>query len=161
MASRTKRFILFPFYLTPDKITLFGGRLRLINLIKELGGDLTDKFVELLLKGMDLAFCLSIGYRKNIKNFEGKYLFRTEDEAVVASAIFKNGNMKVCEEAIYDWDVRVTFKDVGAFWSFLFSRDQDILESLLNNDVETDGNLNYMYKFVFMVKDLARRLGIG
>ena len=45
--------------------------------------------------------------------------------------------------------------------AFLFSRDQDILDSLLANDVELDGNLNYIYKFGFMARDLGRRLGVG
>ena len=43
----------------------------------------------------------------------------------------------------------------------MFSRDQDILNSLLANDVEVDGNLNYVYKFGFMARDLGHRLGVG
>jgi hypothetical protein len=42
---------------------------------------------------------------------------------------------------------------------FIFSRDQDILNSILANQVEVDGNLNYIYKFGFMARDLAKRVG--
>jgi hypothetical protein len=43
--------------------------------------------------------------------------------------------------------------------AFLLSKNQDILDSVLANTVEVDGNLNYIYKFGFMVRDLIRRLG--
>ena len=57
--------------------------------------------------------------------------------------------------------VTVTFKDSAAMRRFLFSKDQDILASLLANEVEVDGNLNYIYKLGFMARDLTRRLGIA
>ena len=130
-------------------------------LIGELTGELTDRFLELLLKGMDLAFCLSCSYRENIRGFSGRYLFRTGDGRVGASAVFGNGRMDVREEAIPDWTVRVTFRDPGALRTFLFSRNQDILDSLLKNDVDVDGNLNYLFRFGFLARDLLRRLGVG
>ncbi len=143
-----------------DRAGLFITRFWLRNLRKELEGRVTDKFVEFLLEGLDLAFALSRSFRKNIKDFEGRYLFRTADDLVAASAIFRDGNMNVREEAIDDWDTRVTFKDAAALRDFIFSRDQDILDSILANTVEVDGNLNYIYKFGFMARDLGHRLGI-
>jgi len=162
MSTKLKRIVLRPIpYLLPDTIGNFITRLLLRKLRKELVGKATDIFLELLLRGMDLAFYLSKGYRKNIKDFEGRYLFTTADDVVAAAATFEHGDMEVHKEAIDDWDVRVTFKDAGALNAFLFSRDQDILDSLLANDVELDGNLNYIYKFGFMARDLGRRLGVG
>jgi hypothetical protein len=55
--------------------------------------------------------------------------------------------------------VRVRFTDGAALRRFLFAEDQDILDSLLANEVELTGNLNYIYKFGFMARDLQRRLG--
>jgi hypothetical protein len=130
-------------------------------LIKELCGKATDRLLELLLQGMDLAFSLSKGYRANIIGFEGKYLFRTAEGLVTTGATFRDGQMEVHAGPIEDWDVRVTFKDPEALRSFLFSRDQDILNSVLKNEVSTDGNQNYIYKFGFMVRDLTRRLGVA
>lgn len=161
MASRLKRILLRPIpYLFSDRAGLFIAKLWTKRLRQELYGKVTDKFLELLLRGMDLAFCLSKGYRKNIKDFEGRYLFRTADHLVAAAATFKDGDMEVHEEPIDDWNVRITFKDAAALNAFIFSRDQDILDSLLANDVEVDGNLNYIYKFGFMARDLGHRLGI-
>jgi len=134
----------------------------------ELSGAVTDEFLELLLYGMDLAFSLDPvfwlfrGYRQNIKDFSGRYVFDTRDNRVdvAASAVFKDGNMIVHEEALSQWDVKVTFENPQALRDFLFSGGQDIVDSLLKNKVEVDGNLNYIYKFGFMTRDLEHRLGI-
>ena len=131
----------------------------------ELSGVATDKFLEFLLYGMDSAFWLLKGYKQNIKNFSGKnfsgrYVFTTQNNRVAASAVFKDGDMVVHEEALNQWDVKVTFKNAQALRDFLFSGDQDIVDSLLKNEVEVDGNLNYIYKFGFMARDLEHRLGI-
>ncbi len=162
MNSLLKRFVLRPIpHVFTDRVGTFITRLFSRNLKRELSGKVTDKFLELLLKGMDLAFYLSKGYKKNIKDFEGRYLFQTGDNLVTASATFKGGDMKVHNNAIDDWDVLVTFKDAEALRAYLLSKDQDILDSLLVNDVEVDGNLNYIYKFGFMVRDLTHRLGVN
>lgn len=129
------------------------------GLKEEFFGKVTDKFLELLLKGMDLFFSINSGYRKNIEGFRGRYLFMTADGAVAASAIFEDGNMKVKDDKIDDWDARVTFKNSKALRDFLFSRNQDILDSILKNEVEVDGNFNYIYKFGFMARDIAKRIG--
>lgn len=126
----------------------------------ELSGVATDEFLELLLRGMDSAFWLFRGYRQNIKNFSGRYVFNTRSNRVAASAVFKDGDMIVHEEALDQWDVKVTFENAQALRNFLFSSDQDIVDSLLRNQVEVDGNLNYIYKFGFMARDLRHRLGI-
>jgi len=127
----------------------------------EIYGEVTDEFLELLLKGMDLAFFFSSGYRRNIDGFKGRYLFRTSDNKVAASAIFKDGDMQVRDSAIADWNVRVTFKNAKALRDFIFSKNQDILNSILANEVEVDGNLNYIYKFGFLARDLGKRLGVA
>ena len=162
MASTLRRtFIRSVLYLFPDTVGSSIAKLFSRKLKKELYGQVTDGFLELLLGGMDLAFYLSKGYRKNIKGFEGRYVFRAAGNLVAATATFKNGDMNRHGESLEDWDVRITFKDAAAFRAFIFSKDQDILDSLLANDVEVDGNLNYLYKFGFMARDLAHRLGVG
>lgn len=118
----------------------------------------TDKLLELLLEGMDFCFWFSRGYRKNIKNFKGRYLFMTKKGDVAVSALFENGNMSVRKNIIPDWDVKVTFSDEAALLDFLFSRDQDILNSLLENKVEIEGNLTYIYRFGFLARDLQNRI---
>jgi hypothetical protein len=130
------------------------------KLIHQLSGKVTDEFLELLFRGMKLAFFLMKDYRKNIQNFSGRYFFNTSDGCVAASVVFKNGKMKVLENEISDWNIRITFKNAGALRRYLFSKDQDILNSILANEVEVTGNLNYIYKFGFMVRELMLKFGI-
>ncbi len=144
------------------------GLLTIVNrwisrkLVRQLEGAVTDEFVELLLDGMKLAFFFSGDYRQNLRGgFRGAYVFGTADGAVAVSATFRDGKMKVHGEAIQDWDVKITFENPQAVWSFLLSKDQDILNSILRDEVEVEGNLNYVYKLGFMARDLTRRLGIG
>jgi len=164
MTSKLQRSLLIPIsYILSDWLTFHIAKIlssRLRKLRKELSGKITDDFLDILLDGMSLAFCLCKGYRKNIENFEGRYLLGTSDGSVVSSAIFRNGDMETPEDAIDDWNVRVMFKDFDALNAFIFSKNQDILNSLLDNKVEFDGNMIYIFKFGFMARDLAHRFGI-
>lgn len=161
MESKRKRSLLSPIlYLIPDRISNVAVKQFSRKLIREFQGTATDKFLELLLRAMDLSFCLSRSYRRNIKNFKGRYVFRTADHVVAAAITFANANMKVYDKEIDKWNVRITFKDAPALQAFLFSKNQDILDSILKNEVEVDGNLNYIHKFGFMARDLMRRFGI-
>lgn len=122
----------------------------------------TDEILELLLRAMGLAFCLSRGYRANIRNFAARYVFVAGegDSKVEATACFEGGKLHVSERADPAWTVRVRFSSVSAVRRFLFGEKQDILQSILANEVAIDGNINYIYKFGFMARDLERRLGV-
>ncbi len=130
-------------------------------LAEQLYGKVTDEFLEALLRGMDLSFCLSKGYRQNIEGFDGTYVFKTDDGRVGCSAVFSGGDMEIDSQTRSPYDVRVSFKDARALWRFLLAENQDILDSILANDVDVDGNLNYIYKFGFLARDLQHRLGVA
>ena len=130
-------------------------------LVRQLEGEVTDEFLELLLHGMKLALTLSGDYRQNLRDFRGAYVFRTADGTVAVSATFAGERMHVDEHALPDWDVRITFENPQAVWSFLLSKDQDILNSILRDEVEVEGNLNYVYKLGHMARELVQRLGIA
>lgn len=127
----------------------------------EVEGRFTDKFVEVLLFSMEVAFILIADYRRHLRGFRGSYVVCTADHKVAASAVFGGGKMKVKTRAVRAPTVTVTFKDSASLRRFLSSKDHDILASLLANEVEVDGNLNYVYKFGFMARDLMRRLGFA
>ena len=137
-----------------------------MDLFKESCGEVTDKFLELLLGCMDLSFYLSrvfgTGYHDNIKEFSATYVFRSEDGAVGATAVFADGDMVVRHEAAErGWTARVTFKSAQALRNFLFSKNQDILNSLLKNEVAVEGNVNYIHKFAYMARNLLHRLNLA
>ena len=128
--------------------------------VEQVRTSATDEFLELLLRSMDLAFLLSRSYRmSHLRNFSAKYVFTTADDSAGATARFDRGAMHVDDAPAEDWTVRVRFTDGAALRRFLFAEDQDILDSLLANEVELTGNINYVYKFGFMARDLQRRLG--
>jgi len=146
-----------------DSIIIISSKIK-----RQLLGEATDTFVELLLDGMELSFYVfkDDDYQEHVRDFEGRYfegryLFQTTDETVVASATFRKGRMHVHRSAIDKWDVKVTFQDSEALRNYLFSKDLDIIDSIAKNKVEVDGNLNYIYKFGFMSKDLLGRLKLG
>jgi hypothetical protein len=136
-------------------------RRRARALVAELEGKLTDRFVELLLYGMELGFLLIASYRRNLRRFHGSYVLRTADGRVAVSAVFADGKMVVRDQAVAAPTVTVTFTDPAALRRFLFSQDQDILQSLMANEVEVDGNVTYVYKLGYMARDLTMRLGVA
>lgn len=146
------------------------GQNGLVELIGGLSGTIADWTLENLLIAMKLGFEASNafpaallglqGYHANIEGFNAVYAFATEDGAVEAAAIFEDGEMLVEPTAPDEWDIRVTFRDVDALWRSIFSGGTDIIDSVLANDVQVYGNLNYLFKFGFMARDLKERLGL-
>ncbi len=145
----------------PDRLANWTMRRFSGRVIEALNGAATDRFLELLLHGMGLSLRLCRGFRRNIEGFNARYVFTTRDGRVDVTADFSNGDMRVHDHAKDQCNVRVTFADSAAVQRFLFGKNQDILDSLLANEVEVDGNLNYLYKFGFMAKDLGHRLGVA
>ncbi len=169
MASVLRQFFLLPLARLFDAVGLLLDRLRLYRCKRKLLGEATDVFLESLLRGMALSFYLikDEEYQEHLQNgsgecFRGRYLFETakRNERIATSVTFQDGTMEVDGSPIRDWDVKVTFTNGAALRRFLFSENQDILNSIGANEVAVDGNLNYLYKFGFMAKDLLRRLDV-
>jgi len=116
--------------------------------------ELAEGFTELLLRLMSLVLFLNMDFRRNIKNFRGRYLFRSRDDEITVAAVFRDNRLRVYDKAIANTDVTVTFKDARAPMNYIFSPKPDILGSILRQDVVIDGNFNYLYKFAYMAKHL-------
>lgn len=119
-----------------------------------------DDFLELLLKVIRLVLCVDRKYRRNIKDFDARYAFRSQDRKIAASAVFKNNKMKVKKEEIPDTNVTVLFKDGKALWEFLMAPDPDVFAFVLQNKLSYEGNLNYLLKFGYMAKHLKVMFGM-
>jgi hypothetical protein len=113
-----------------------------------------EEFLEVLLKLMGLVLRLDKDFRRNILNFNGRYLFRSRDRRITVAAVFEDNRLKVSEEEIGDTHMTVVFRNAKALMGFLLSPKPDILGSMLRQDVTIDGNLNYLYKFAYMSKHL-------
>jgi hypothetical protein len=126
--------------------------------LKKFGDCLTSEFAEdflqLLLGLMSVAFLFDRDFRKNIKNFNGRYQFRSRDGHINVAALFEDERIEVEEKIIDDPHITVLFKDGKALMQYLLASKPDILGSMLRQEVSLDGNLNYLYKFAFMAKRL-------
>ena len=120
------------------------------SFLKTLENDATEKFLEALLYLMKVAFLVSHGYRRNIENFSGLYRFKSQDEGVNVLIRFENGKMEISQDPAPAPHVQVTFKNSKALRNFLLSFKKDILKLILNNEIRVRGNVNYLYKFIFM-----------
>jgi len=116
--------------------------------------EVAEEFLQTLLTLMQIVFVVNHEYRRNIKNFEGRYQFCSKDGEVMIAAVFHNNRMDVMEKKIDRPDITITFRDGKTLLNFIISPRQDILGSMLRHDVVTEGNLNYLYKFGYMAKQL-------
>jgi hypothetical protein len=119
-----------------------------------LSSEVAEEFLQTLLTLMQIVFVVNHEYRRNIKNFEGRYQFCSKDGEVTIAAIFHNNRMDVLEKKIDKPDITITFRDGRTLLNFIISPRQDILGSMLRHDVVTEGNLNYLYKIGYMAKQL-------
>jgi hypothetical protein len=119
-----------------------------------LESEAAEGFLEMLLKFMSLAFFMDRDFRRNIKGFNGRYLFKSRDNGITVAVVFRNNRMKVYEKELKDTDVTVVFRNGRTLMGYLISPKPDILGSLLRQDVTFNGNLNYVYKFAYMAKRL-------
>jgi len=127
------------------------------KIIKGIETNLLDDFLELLLKAVRLILRLDRKYRRNIKGFNARYAFQSQDGKIAASAIFENNKMKVKNKTIPDTNVTVIFKDGKALWEFLMAKNPDVFEFLLENKISWEGNINYLLKFAYMAKHLQHK----
>jgi len=161
--------VLFPRVFPATLGVVPAKQLKRFNKTKSLGEKWEDKwtgwFLKFFLWIFSKAFDLSEDFRENIKGYKANYVFKTETCSVVVSATFKDGDMEVHEGDIDEWDAMIIFRDAAALRatlkSLLLSGNLDILELMLANKVEVHGNVNCIFKFIFMVRDLTHSLGIG
>jgi hypothetical protein len=131
---------------------MFGIAMR--KLVECLESELAEEFLEVLLELMKIIFLVDHDFRRNIRDFSARYLFRSVDGSITVAAVFGDDTMEVLEEEISQPDITVNFKDSKALMNYLLTPKPDVLGSMLRQEVTLDGNLNYLYKFAFMAKRL-------
>ncbi|MBA3014449.1 MAG: hypothetical protein FP815_05790 [Desulfobulbaceae bacterium] len=115
-----------------------------------------DTFLETLLRLMALVLTFDHDFRRNIKGFKGRYLFKSKDGGVTAGAIFENSRLTVSSGAVANPNITILFNDGRALMDFLLTPKPDILGSMLRQEISLNGNLNYLYKFAYMARRLQR-----
>ena len=140
-----------------------------IDIENEATGEALDNLLFLLLKAMGLLFLINKDYRKNIKDFTGSYVICSSDNKINVSAIFKKipvfftkkDGMEVKDSVVDNATTTVTFKNGKAMADFLLSGNTDVIAGMLNNQLSVSGNLNYLFKFVYMLWLIPELLGIN
>jgi hypothetical protein len=122
--------------------------------VKSIMSEMTETFLEFLLWGMKLYLIIDPDYRRNINDFHGLYRFRDRAGRVNVLVKFAHGKMTYSEDPVPVADVTVFFKDERSLRNFIIAPKKDIMNSLLNNEINVSGNLNYLYKFGFMANNL-------
>lgn len=122
--------------------------------------DLLDKLMELMLKCLSVLFMVDCKFRRNIKNFEAVYSFKSMDGKISLAAVFKDSRMTVYDEARPDSTITVMFKDGKTLRDFILSPNPDIIQAMLTNTLSYEGNLNYLLKFGYLVTHLLHKLGL-
>jgi len=130
------------------------------KLIQQIEAGLMEDFLIILLKVIRLACHLDKKYRRNIEQFNARYVFRSENEGkqIIASAIFKDNKIIVMEKEIPDPTVKVFFDSPATLWNFLTNSHPDIFAFVLDNKLRYEGNLNYLMKFGYMGMHLKKML---
>jgi hypothetical protein len=111
-----------------------------------------------LLELICLAYSSNVDLRRHIRNIKAKYMFCFRDHDKHISLEIKNGGMRVFQGNIDLPDVSLTFRNSKALRDLLFADKPDILEAILKQDVEIDGNLTYIFKFIYLVRHLQMKL---
>ncbi len=97
-------------------------------------------------------------FGENIKDFTGRYQFRSKKGDIGVLLKFNNGDMHWEESLGQDVNATVEFKDGRALINYLINyvikEDRDILQSVLNNEIRRSGNLNYLFKYLFMTNHM-------
>lgn len=120
------------------------------QLIDCIEGNVIDNVLDLLLKLMGLMFQLDHDYRRNIENFQATYVFTDFSGNFYTAVEFNNGKMKVTNQKVTNPTFKLIFRDTNALISVLFQGATDILNAMLNQEVDFEGNINYMSKFGYM-----------
>lgn len=120
---------------------------QLLNCIE---GNAIDNVLDILLKLMGLMFQLDHDYRRNIENFQATYVFTDFNDDFYTAVDFNNGKMKISNKKVSNPTFKLIFRDSNALISVLFQGATDILKAMLNQEVDFEGNINYMSKFGYM-----------
>ncbi|MCP4546997.1 MAG: hypothetical protein GY835_11080 [bacterium] len=129
------------------------------------GGNL-DGLMTVALKALRLILLIDRDLRRNIRDFNARYSFICLDGNLAVSVSFKRSRflrqpvMEVHDEAIDNTNITVTFADTRTMAEFVMSESPDIFAGILDNKLALDGNLNYILKFIYLVRHVPKRMGI-
>ncbi len=145
----------------PEALDIWGIEVK--KFIDSLEAETAETIMETLLLLMKTRFLIDpifIGsdYLHNLDNFDVRYQFRSKSGDISVLVEFYQGQMNWKESLSQDVIATLEFKDGQALVNYLINyvilQNRDFLQSILNNEIQVSGNLNYLYKFLFMANHM-------
>ncbi len=130
------------------------------SFVENAGNAFWDNFLETLLKLMSLSFKLDHDFKRDIKDFDAGYVFKSKDGKIEMGIRFKDGKMTVTDKAVADPNITVEFADQSVLKDMVFSGNADILNYMLENKISYQGNLNYILKFGYLAKHIQLQFSL-
>lgn len=131
------------------------------ELLDAVEGRITENVLDIVLNLMRLLFVLDRDFRKNIRGFEATYVFTDQEGGFYVTAKFYNGRMIVGNKKEEAPSFTLRFRDNEALIKLLFSGSADILNAVLNQMVDFQGNVNYICKFGYMALHILLQITGG
>lgn len=131
------------------------------KLLNCIGGHTIERVMDILLMLMGLVLRIDKDYRRNIENFNAVYVFTDKAGDFYSAAVFKDNRLTVTSKRVENPTFTLVFRDDQALVKLLFSGAPDILNAMLNQEVDFEGNINYMSKFAYMALHLVLGLTGG
>lgn len=132
-----------------DQYRLLSARARLAACLRS---EAAETFLELLLGALRIGLAVDPQLHRGVQDFDGRYRLATRDKAVDVALTFRHGHLDVGEDATGPFNATLWFRDERALMRFFAARNPDLFASLLNQDVVTEGNLNYIYRLAYLAR---------
>ncbi len=139
--------------LSPDEM-ISSVRKISVNWVTKNAPLVLQSFLEVL----SLAYSSNYDLRRHIKGITAGYLFLFGDSERKISLEIKNSGMRVFQGNTEMPDISIKFRDSESLRNLIFTGKPDILKVILRQDVVAEGNLNYLFKFVYLINHLQLKL---
>jgi hypothetical protein len=110
------------------------------------------------LEFFSLAYSSNYELRRHIKGIKARYLFLFGDSERQISLEIKNSGMRVFPGNTDKPDISIKFRDSEALRNLLSADKTDVLKVILKQDIVAEGNLIYLFKFIYLLNHLQFKL---
>jgi len=128
----------------------FRARNRMKEFLQRLEEGVTDDILKVLLELMSLVFLIDRDFRRNIEGFKATYVFKDYAGLAYTLVRFKNNKMYVKRQKEDNPTFTLRYKDGHSLFKLLLSDSPNVLKAMLDQEVDFQGNINYINKFAYM-----------
>jgi pyruvate-formate lyase len=130
----------------------------MLTIVLKLG--LTKTILKLGLRVMQFLLWLKQDFKDCIANFKGSYVLFTTSGSTMVPVVFNDGAMHLPGGPVdmQKADATLELRDEAALLDYLYQyatgKNQDLLAGVVRNEITPHGNLNYIFKFAFIINKM-------